>query len=650
MTKSMVVLRYDLNPDDVGLVIEWARRASVDGVMVFTGGPDQYARPHTVAEAKAWVDAMVPVAKRLQRAELRFEINVWCTLGHGGGIPWVTEEGFQPQVGSRGERLEDAVCPLDPQWVERVRTLYALYAELNPQTLWIDDDFRHHNHAPAAWTCFCPRHLDQMGQRTGRPWTRLEVVEGISEGQEGVEQVWKTVLNQGISDLAQAISDAVDRVSQTTVMGLMTSSPEVHDAEGREWNDLLAALSPRHPAQVRPTLGNYRGGDPRDLVEGSFLARRTRRLVGEHVVRPEVESYPYGRWNKANRYLRLQMLVSAAYGMDQYTLNLFPYGGIRPDFDDGLISTVQEVLAVRAEIRKRLGGEWIEHGVGAPLKPTVDSRFSPSMYQHQEVRTFEFGLALLGIPIAYEGRMPVNELNASVVAALSDEDLSSYFADGVILDAKAALAVVERGLQALVPVDIGTVFESVAQENLVATGRMLRDCRIDRVALRRLSIGTQAQVKTVLMGSSQRVLGPGMVWFENLLGGRVVVVADDGAAGGLLKDTWRNQAWQQLWSETVVWLSRGRTEGLLQNAPNAVPVVIEGQGGTMLAVINLGFDPLAHIECLWARPFEAVHRLTERTWEDVLFAVADHPTGMVALRLDSSVSPMEVAWFWISHR
>ena len=51
-------------------------------------------------------------------------------------------------------------CNMDEAWQDYFVKLYARYAAFRPNILWVEDDFRLHNHDPLLWGgCFCPAHM-----------------------------------------------------------------------------------------------------------------------------------------------------------------------------------------------------------------------------------------------------------------------------------------------------------------------------------------------------------------------------------------------------------------------------------------------------------------------------------------------------------
>ncbi len=649
----MQTLRYDLNPADIEAVLAWMERARLDRLMLFTGGVDQYGRPQTPAEAERWVAEREPVARRLAEMGLGLEINVWCTLGHSSQIAWPTQGGYEPQLGPRGETVADAVCPYDPAWRQVLGRLYGIYARLRPETIWIDDDFRYHHHGEADWTCFCPLHLDQLALRWGYRMDRSTLLQAVRTDPAGpVADAWRDTLNAALADTLLEIRANVQAVSPGTRLGLMTSVPEVHAAEGRDWPRLLTALSGPRPAAVRPTLGNYRGGDPREIVKGTLVGWRTKVLVASHPVYPEVESYPYGPWNKSARFLRAQILAAGAVGMDEMTYNCFPYGEQAPVAEPGLESALAEAITVLEAIRHRFPDRVRRVvGVGLPVPPPT-FRSAP-LYVSGESgdRVFDQVLACLGVGVSYQDGQSVNVLTPTVIQALSTPQLAAYFRQGVVLDAAGAQALQRRGLSRWTGVEVGGVLKAPLQENLGPA--MLRDVRIDRIQARQLLMSAQdsAGVKTWMLGAGGKVLGPGLVWAENSLGGRVAVVADDGAAGGIGAMPWRTAARQRLWFETLAWLGRGAVPVLLANAPDAMPLRIEGRDGTLLVIIQLHLDPLPEVTWLLGDPLPRrpwVWRLEQGRWMPLKASWEPGPGTMQRLTLSTAVDPLDVAWFWLA--
>ena len=87
---------------------------------------------------------------------------------------------FRPMVDVEGSQAQLCVCPLDTAWQDHLAALYRRYAALRPHILWVEDDFRFHNHAPLEWGgCFCEAHMALYSRMAGHPGGREDFVQGV---------------------------------------------------------------------------------------------------------------------------------------------------------------------------------------------------------------------------------------------------------------------------------------------------------------------------------------------------------------------------------------------------------------------------------------------------------------------------------------
>jgi hypothetical protein len=57
--------------------------------------------------------------------------------------------------------------------------MIALYAPINADIIWIDDDFRLPNHNPVEYGCFCDSCIADFNTRYGTSFDRSELVREI---------------------------------------------------------------------------------------------------------------------------------------------------------------------------------------------------------------------------------------------------------------------------------------------------------------------------------------------------------------------------------------------------------------------------------------------------------------------------------------
>ena len=111
----------------------------------------------TREEQDVYLRLMERVRDLLSGMGVTFSINHWHSVMHADlGKRMDPALDFRPMVDVEGNEAALCVCPLCEKWQRHIAGLYARYARLEPSILWVEDDFRLHNHAPLVWGgCFC---------------------------------------------------------------------------------------------------------------------------------------------------------------------------------------------------------------------------------------------------------------------------------------------------------------------------------------------------------------------------------------------------------------------------------------------------------------------------------------------------------------
>ena len=132
---------------------------------------------------------MAEHAKVLRANGIIPSLQIQATLGHGDDITAAAgAEGkmWGSYVGVNGEQCKYINCPRQKGFLDYFRELSHIYAQWHPGSVWIDDDLRLHNHAPAMAPCgcYCQECLELFGQKEGRSFTREELVAAYKEDPE----------------------------------------------------------------------------------------------------------------------------------------------------------------------------------------------------------------------------------------------------------------------------------------------------------------------------------------------------------------------------------------------------------------------------------------------------------------------------------
>ncbi|MDF2662954.1 MAG: hypothetical protein K0Q94_5745, partial [Paenibacillus sp.] len=324
---------------------------------------------------------------------------------------------------------------------------------------------------------------------------------------------------------------AVHRVSPHTRLGLMTSDPAAHAAEGRDWHWLLAALDGVHAAAVRPTLPAYRETTGMQYA-WSFhaVSRLTASLLPSATpLYPELENVPYTNYAKSHAFQRFQLETGLLLGSRGLTLNILDMAGngVYPEErHERWLREQKDFAASVAAMHLRVQDQ---RGVGVLVNErssytlAVAGGKSPGDLSPRE--TFWAScLSACGIANRY---VMDNGADCSGVVALSGQVLRNYgeaelrelFARcAVLLDGEAAFTLYDMGLGSLCGIaraewHTAQFYERIADGRSyagIANGRMRPF--YSQEAYLRLEYNEAAEVSVLsrLHRADDSLLGPGM--------------------------------------------------------------------------------------------------------------------------------------------
>ena len=314
-------------------LIEFVKKGKIDDVAFFINGEELNHSHLTKDETQVWLDAIKPLQKELSKIGVTTSLNPWTTIMHSDrGYQVNPEIGFNTFVDINGNKAKDMACPADPTWRKYLANTYAQYASIHPRRLWLEDDFRHYNHSPLKLMCFCDYHMQLYNEKLGKKETRGEFVKKMLQPGEPTKerQVYLDQARQEMIETEHIIEQAVHKVSPETDLAQMTSYPDWHALEGRDWDNLFKAQAGEgHPKVARPHLPAYNEVAP--LQYGRYFEEYTRitaAFLGEDAeLYPELESYMYSPLVKSTAFTAFQIITSALIGSQGILLNLFDMMG-----------------------------------------------------------------------------------------------------------------------------------------------------------------------------------------------------------------------------------------------------------------------------------------------------------------------------------
>jgi hypothetical protein len=617
----------------------------------------------TLDEARARVELFKTIFPQLHQAGIHTSINMLTTVGHGdfgrderGRFPW------QLMVGDDGAESHTAPCLLDPKWKSYIGELYGTYAQLEPEIIFIDDDFRYHNHDPLAWGCFCPLHLQEMARRTGKELGREELVQRIltAQPQPTVErEEWLKVSGDSCLEAVRIIAEAVKKASPKTHLGLMCETPEVHAAEGWRWDDMVSAMSVSGNQPVlRPGYVSYAEGINRNVVAELAPTRKFQTLLASRMrFMPEFENYPYSQFSKSAQLTRLQIALGMFSVPPDLTLN-FHY------FEDPHLDDVPAHTKVLHNSYDYFSGivAWAKD---CPKERGLQVLWADRFPLHRKVSVAQ--MTELPVPRCWEGTMDllgfattfysdeVKLAGLPYLEELKDDEIRELLKGKLLIDGDAAKHLVERrfgqevGLKGCEPIG-GTNYERLENEDFAGklAGRDLSCPYFDKY---RIELADQAVVVSTMFGPAASYSAPGMVLYENSSGGRIGIIPFSGLHGDLYNDEFRSWKRQYVLKKMLEWMNRGPLPLFVAEAANVLPFRRDGETAVLIGVANLSADPMGQVVLQLAPPFEGKPRVEHLTPEgnrkpiEVETQLAD---GYMHLRIPVRVPPIELACFHLT--
>ncbi|MEG0294427.1 hypothetical protein [Enterococcus sp.] len=467
-------LRYALDPakdneERIEELILFCREAQIDEVNFFINH-EEIGRGHiSLQETVEWMKASLQLKERLAKEQIGFSLNPGITLMHGDRGRVVDPLlGIQTMVDRDGTKASAVACPGDPIWQEYIAKTYGIYASVEPEYLWLEDDFRHFNHKPVLWGCFCDAHMERYQVALGQEISRESFVEQILKPGEPTKarQVYLDICRNEMNETAFKIEQAVHAVSPQTKLALMTSQPEEHATEGRDWQEIFEKLSGDQAFVARPHLPSYNEVTPKVYNNGfNRVSRITAHLLGDDsVLYPELENYMYSRYAKSNQFSRFQLESSLILHPKGSTMNLFDMmgTGVVRDYQlQTMLSEAKPFLTRISALDLRISEQRGIH-VLYGTRGSYSIRTKEGARREELIPREDSWLALLGafgissIPATYSKALKnqVVAVSGQYLRQLANEEIEQLVTENFMLfDGESVEILVDRNLGNLIGVE-----------------------------------------------------------------------------------------------------------------------------------------------------------------------------------------------------
>ena len=373
-------------------------------------------------------------------------------------------QNFTTMVDYNGLRSRTNACPFCKNWRAYFQEFYThIIKEIDPEVVWIEDDFRLHNHAPLEYGgCFCDLHMQKFNEKLGKNYTREEFVDRLFRKtcDEQVKKAWLDVNRECMVDLANFLGKTVQGVGLQTKVGLMSSMHQKHSTEGRDWQGVHQGLAQGGEMINRlhlPCYGEMSGKEYYYWFNCyPFIAREM--LPKECKIYPELENGSFSTFSKEARFLQFQLESAIPLCIDGMTYDIFDFVG------NGAIEGFGYGQKMK-EITPYLNGVLCLAPEFSTLQGVVLPVDEKNVYHRKNIRSFDgffpdeffFDAYLTAVGVncqpSKEKRFEnkVIALSNSAVHNFTDEELADMFAHNfVVVDGGGAETLIERGLGKLI--------------------------------------------------------------------------------------------------------------------------------------------------------------------------------------------------------
>jgi len=600
-------------------LLVFCKEARIDAVQFFVNTlPGTYYMPPPDASGQLhWIAWMKEeVAPAVRNAGISYQLNFQMFLGAGSyDLDMRDLYEWEFLVNQHGEETLGCACPLSPAFRTRMGEMLRLWAGTGPDIIWMDDDFRMHNHGCGKteldFYCYCPRHLDAFARFSGTSYTREELTaELLKPGKPGpVRLQWLDFLGADMAETARWIRDECHSVSPSIRLAQMTSAPDVHAAEGRDWKKFLTGLCDPHPPITRPCSGIYTGTGTAPKAHVLSYRYFTHSIAdvedafgtGIAEYGTELENTRFTTWCKSVANFAYVLTLSHLVGSPQVTLSINDLDGsplIEEPTNAPLLRSMKPRLQSLAELDlirwKPLGALFLNDARSARK---VHLKSNAKMGDLGLLREWEDILLQMGIPASYASPEAAADSGRTVILEEytawlpSNEQMRTILSGPVLLDGGAAEVLQQRGFGNHLGVKTGPrhTYGVMAEtyENGVLPG--VTACRIPHRGMKWHQIEPAGATVTGRFTDAKNRFHTGSTVFENSLGGRVAVYA---SVGPLAMGEFGNPARLRWLHGMLRWISRESFPVLPVIPHHGLTVVRHNGHELLIAFANLGTDSL----------------------------------------------------------
>lgn len=529
-------------------------------------------------------------------------VDVVVTIGH---IDEVTGERclpYQKIVGYKGDVSLACCCPNNEPFLQFTEEKYRLYAQAEPDFIWVDDDIKLFWNG-VKFGCFCPDCLRKFNEKYGFSYDRETLVQELDIADNtDLRGKWVQDVCSRITNLLMRIKKAIREVKPDMTLGFMTQRPSWSTYNGMDFPTWFTALD---AVKGRPGEGFYFDTVPDNVILKIFSTAHQAFEYPEFVadIQYELENFPYFTWQKSQRISVAEVLLAIGQGMNGVILA----NEVTFQKFDGRDLQYEAFRKLRPAMAAYLDG--VKNGGTGGIWPAFSCKYDQRRHlaegetffntlenapQHDLTKTY--ALAQLGVPITMDKKHAWGVVfTGELSQGFSDDEILELLKGAVILTGDAVASLERRGFGRYIGVTpIGTdgvgLHERFDLTDPINTGMCdaIRDVRPayfggEVTYFKATQTGVRV-LSTVANNTTGADLGIGTSVFENELGGRICVMGY--APFKMTNDIDR---FCHLAGVTA-WLCGDKQKAKLVTPGKTLLFVREGENATGLCVMQMTLD------------------------------------------------------------
>jgi len=571
-----------------------------------------------------------------------FEVGIWCgSLGNGHAL---TPEqrpnekmNYTQITGINGEAREAlSNCPLDKKFVKDYQEGMKRVAELGPDLIMIDDDFRLNIRIKVYFACFCPLHLKEYYKRIGEEIPREKLEELILTGGESKYRTELLKLfKDTMLDFAKELREAVDSVNPEIRLGFCTHN--TWDMSGTDPLEIAIALAGNTKPFARISGAPFRNLNVIPIVEFARQQFAWGKDSGVELF-AEGDTFPRPRIHVPSKPLELfELLLYADGTSDGILAYLFDYYS-NPDYEPGYVDRFCKNEYLRQGIKEMFSNK---ETVGVEVFGVAHKAEYWQLPNELEPKTLEMLveavrspsrdiLSANSVPTSYKEQTDYPLL---IMGENARHIELSRLSQGAILDVFAARILKERGI------DVGLISDELFEPDKEYFKKYNEEILVSnhinkRNIFYRISCDKRAEVLSTFTPENT----PASYRYENNDGQKFYVLAYDhfgSQVKGVVRNFTNSYYRQADIAEAVYWICQKKLPAFSRKNPNLYILSSKNEEAMSVALANVSLDDVINTKIELDKAYSQIRFLncTGRLEGDTVYLSDITPYGFCAFEV-----------------